>query len=280
MFIDPRRKPFDYPAEWADKAGSLVGVTTLRVAGYDVQTRITFEALDRVYLPLLSLLADRAAGAQRVLAGLAGIPGSGKSAFAATIALLADRVWPVGRLAVVGMDGWHYPNAVLERLTVADENGRLIPLLRRKGGPRSFDVAALAAAIRSLRAANRVVNLPAYDRRLHDPVPDAIAIDAQTQIVLVEGNFVLSTTPPWDKVSSLLKPRLFLEADPAVARERIIDRHIRGGASPEQAREKFETNDLLNIATAGEAAANADLIIRLEPRPHIRAQAPPGAESP
>lgn len=280
MFADPRREPFDYPPEWAHRAGSLVGVTTLKVAGYDVQMRMTFEALNRVYLPLLSLLAARATGPRRVLAGLAGIPGSGKSTFAAAMALLADRVWPPGRLAVVGMDGWHYPNAVLNRLTVADENGRPIPLRQRKGGPQSFDVAALAGAIRSLRAADRVVNLPAYDRRLHDPVPGAVAIDARTRIVLIEGNFVLSTAHPWDKVSSLLKPRLFLEADPAVARERIMDRHIRGGASPEQAREKFETNDRLNIAVAAETAANADFIIGLEPRPCIRAQAPPDAESP
>ncbi|MGQ9648998.1 MAG: hypothetical protein ACUVXJ_02720, partial [Phycisphaerae bacterium] len=209
-------------------------------------------------------------------AGLGGIPGSGKSTFAATVAMVGGRIWPSGRLAVVGMDGWHYPNVVLDARTVLDESGQPVPLRRRKGGPQSFDVYAMADSLVSLRPMHRPVNLPAYDRRLHDPVPGAIAIDAETQIVLVEGNFVLSTAHPWDKVSSLLKPKLFLEADPAVARERIIQRHIRGGASPEQAREKFETNDLLNIATAEETAAGADFMVRLDPNPQIRAKTAPG----
>ncbi len=55
------------------------------------------------------------------MAGLGGIPGSGKSTFAAALALVAGRIWPAGWLAVVGMDGWHYPNAVLDKKTIIDE---------------------------------------------------------------------------------------------------------------------------------------------------------------
>ncbi len=69
-----------------------------------------------------------------------------------------------------------------------------------------------------------------------------------------------------------MKPKFFLEANPALARERIIERHVRGGASPEQADEKFETNDLLNIDAARETATNADVIIRLDPNPQLRVQ--------
>ncbi len=39
---------------------------------------------------------------------------------------------------------------------------------------------------------HRFISLPAYDRRLHDPVADAIQISPETQVVLVEGNFLLS----------------------------------------------------------------------------------------
>lgn len=272
MAIDQLQNPFVYPPGWAELANDLVGDRTLNVAGYEVTVHITAEQLDRVYLPLLAILTDYRVGGRRVLAGLAGIPGSGKSTFAATVALLADRIWPSGRLAVVGMDGWHYPNAVLDTQTVLGEEGEPIPLRKRKGGPQSFDVSAMAAALKSLQPMHRFVNLPAYDRRLHDPVPDTIRIAAQTQIVFIEGNFLLSTQPPWDRVSSLLKPRFFLEANPAVAHERIIERHIRGGASLEQADEKFETNDLLNIDAARETAANADVIIRLDPNPQLRVQ--------
>lgn len=276
MVVDSPQNLFAYPPEWVGLAGGLAGSQKLNVAGYEVDVQVTVEQLDFVYLPLLAMLASYSGGERRVLAGLGGIPGSGKSTFAATVALVAGRIWPSGRPAVVGMDGWHYPNVVLDARSVLDEKGQSVPLRRRKGGPQSFDVSAMADALESLRPMHRPVNLPAYDRRLHDPVPGAIVIDAETQIVLVEGNFVLSTGSPWDKVSSLLRPRFFLEADPAVARERIIKRHIRGGASPEQAREKFETNDLLNIATAEETAAHADFVVRLDPNPQIRVQAASG----
>lgn len=277
MVIDQPQNPFVYPPEWVGLTRDLAGSRALSVAGYEVEVHITVEQLDLVYLPLLAMLVQHSGDdEERVLAGLGGIPGSGKSTFAAAAALVAGRIWPSGRLAVVGMDGWHYPNVVLDARTVLDERGHPVPLRSRKGGPQSFNVPAMADALESLRPARRSINLPAYDRRLHDPVPGAIVIDARTQIVLVEGNFVLSTTPPWDKVSSLLRPRLFLEADLAVARERIIKRHIRGGASPEQAREKFETNDLINIAAVEETEANADFVVRLDPNPQIRVQAARG----
>ncbi len=270
MDIDLFQNPFAYPAEWASKTSGLIGARTLQVAGYDVTVPITAEHLDRVYLPLLAILANHAVGDRRVVAGLAGIPGSGKSTLAAALAVVGAQIWPADRLIVVGLDGWHYPNSVLDRKTTTDESGRVIPLRKRKGGPQSFDVSALAAALESLRATDRFISLPAYDRRLHDPVPDAIRIPPQTQVVLVEGNFLLSTDPPWDEVSRLLKPKLFLEEASAVARERIVQRHVRGGASIEQALEKCRSNDLLNMSIVRRAAFNADFVIQLDPCPQVR----------
>lgn len=280
MLSDQSQNAFAYPPEWADKVEDLVGTTTMEVAGYDIEVTITREQLDRVYLPLLALLADCAADDRRVLAGLGGIPGSGKSTFAVALERMAGRVCASGRLVAVGMDGWHYPNVVLDQRTVCDESGQRILLRSRKGGPQSFDVPAMAAAIESLRMMHRCVTLPAYDRRIHDPVPDAISISPQTQIVVIEGNFLLGTTPPWDRVSRLLKPRLFLETSSEEARERIIRRHIRGGASPEQALTKLQANDLLNIQAARQTAANADFVIRLDPPPYLRAHAWPSDAGP
>lgn len=275
MDFDRLQQPFAHPADWSLKARSLVGAIELEVAGYAVAIEITGEQLEGVYLPLLAVLTDYAVSGRRLVAGLGGIPGSGKSTFAAALACVADRIWAPGQLVVVGMDGWHYPNSVLDERTILDEEGRSIPLRRRKGGPQSFDVAALAASLESLQTMHRFIHLPAYDRRLHDPVARAILISPQTHIVLVEGNFLLSTDSPWDRVSRLLKPKLFLEESFEVARERIVQRHIRGGAAAAQAEEKYRTNDLLNIDTARETAANADFVIRLDPRPHIRARCSP-----
>ncbi len=206
----------------------------------------------------------------RVLAGLAGIPGGGKSTFAAVLSHVARHVLPPEGLVVVGMDGWHFPNAVLDQRTTRDAAGNVISLRQRKGAPESFDVAALAAALRELQAVDYPVSLPVYDRLRHDPVPDTLTVSPPTRVVLIEGNYLLSNTPPWNEVCALLRPRLWLECDPAIARERIIARHVRGGLNPEQAEAKYEINDRLNIETVLATLSGADYRIQLEPEPVVR----------
>ena len=68
---------------WLRQTETLVGPLTVKVAGYDVEVELTPPALERVFLPVLDLLHDRGPG--RVIAGLAGIPGGGKSTFAAVL---------------------------------------------------------------------------------------------------------------------------------------------------------------------------------------------------
>jgi pantothenate kinase len=235
----------------------------VNVAGYPVAVEVDAESLARVYLPTLHVLQSQLAEQRRVVAGLAGIPGSGKSTFAATLARIADLLWGMGRLAAVAMDGWHWPNAVLDVRSTVDEAGNTIPLRQRKGGPESFDVESLAATIAQLKSADRPVLLPVYDRRVHDPVPGGVTVGPGTSVVLIEGNFLLSRRPPWNSVSELLHPRLFMEWDLADARARVIARHIRGGATPEQAARKYDVNDRLNTQAVLETADHADYRVTL-----------------
>lgn len=258
-----------FPASWRTVAQAWPRQLTVNVAGYVVAVHLTAEDLSRVYLPVLHVLQSATDGAlgspasvRRVVAGLAGVPGAGKSTFAAVLARLADAVLGMGRLIVVGMDGWHWPNAVLDTRTTTDQGGCEVPLRRRKGGPDSFDVEGIICAIRELQSAAGPVSLPIYDRRLHDPVPGGVTIGPGTSIVLMEGNYLLADSPPWDAVSKLLYPRLFIEADAGVARDRVIARHIRGGAVPDEAARKYESNDRLNAMVVLATAANADYTIR------------------
>jgi len=274
------------PADWLKPAASLIGTVTLEVAGYATPVAITVEALQRAYLPLLAMLNEQARS-RRVLAGLVGVPGSGKSTYAAAMTLLADRLLGEGVFAAVGIDGWHLPNAVLDARTTLDASGRPIPLRQRKGGPESFDVPALVDALTLLKADAGPVNLPAYDRRLHEPVPDRVLISPRTRIVLVEGNYLLgiaagepsrqgrqkplalqegcpAETPTWNTIAAMLSPRFLLTCDPAIARLRVIERHVRGGCSRQEAERKYEHNDGLNAAIVLAKAHQADWIIELE----------------
>jgi pantothenate kinase len=209
---------------------------------------------ENIYLPLLAML-DVSAKSDRVLAGLAGIPGSGKSTFAAALAGVATRVLGSNALVVVGMDGWHWPNAVLDARMTRE----------RKGGPDSFDTAGMVEALGRLGCGDRPVAVPVYDRTVHEPVADARVVPAEARIVLVEGNYVLGDTPPWDAVSRLLSPKLYLECDGEVARRRVIARHVRGGMTQAEAETKYERNDRINGEIVAPTADRADVRIRLEP---------------
>ena len=240
------------------------------MASYPTTVQLTAEQVTGVYFPLLHTLdQQQRVRDTRLLVGLAGIPGSGKSTFTASFKNVADDVLGKDQVAVVGMDGWHWLNAVLDARTTRDEAGHDIPLRDRKGGPESFDVDSLVQSLQALRDTKGKVALPVYDRTLHEPVPDAQIVSADARIVLVEGNYLLNRTPPWDRVSALLSPKLFLTCDAEVARQRTIARHIQGGMTAEAATAKVERNDRPNADIILPDASNADLTISFDPEPRL-----------
>lgn len=256
------------PEAWLRSADALVGTVSLSVAGFDVTVELDRATIERVYLPLLMMLHQRARS-QRVLAGLAGIPGAGKTTFAAALYHVARGILASGALVVVSLDGWHWPNEVLDARTILDEEGHPMPLRVRKGGPDSYDVASLTHAMDRLRGETGNVALPLYDRRLHEPVPNGVFVVPDSRIIVLEGNYLLSPEPPWDAVSARLAPKLFLDCDPDEARARVLARHVRGGCTRGQAERKWEANDRLNTQTVLRTAPSADCRIRLGPEPTV-----------
>ena len=80
-------------------------------------------------------LRERAADGTRLLVGVCGPPGAGKSTLAAAAAERLEAV-------VVGLDGFHLSNRVLERAGLRDVKGRA----------DTFDRAGFVALLRRLRA--------------------------------------------------------------------------------------------------------------------------------
>ena len=144
--------------------------------------------LDPIWLARIARLLDRHA---RVLLGLTGPPGAGKSTLAA--ALQAHH----GEMAqVVPMDGFHLAQAELERL------GRA----QRKGAPDTFDAAGFVALLHRLRRQHphEVVYAPAFRREIEEPIAGAIAIGPERRLLLVEGNYLLLDSGGWAGVAALL----------------------------------------------------------------------------
>ena len=72
-----------------------------------------------------------------------------------------------------------------------------------------------------------LVSLPIYDRKLHEPVADAILANDETEIVIVEGLYVLhQMKPTWCKVRDHLHFGIFLTISESLSRRRLIDRKV------------------------------------------------------
>ncbi|MGR2752610.1 nucleoside/nucleotide kinase family protein [Agromyces arachidis] len=148
------------------------------------------EAADAAVIADLAAHLDALADARgRVMVGICGPPGVGKST-------LARRVQAAVTGAVVlPMDGFHLASDVIAGTDLA----------RRRGAPDTFDVDGFVVMLERLRRqADRTVFAPDYRRGLEDPVAAAIPIEPSHRAILVEGNYLLSDRPGWRSVADLL----------------------------------------------------------------------------
>jgi pantothenate kinase len=153
--------------------------------------------------------------------GIAGAPGAGKSLFAAA------SVRELGAAALVPMDGFHLADVVLGRLG----------LLGRKGAPETFDAWGYAALLARLRERPaETVYAPGFERDLEQPLAGAIAVPADVDVVVTEGNYLLLDRPEWRAVRAALDEVWFVFTDDAVRRERLVRRHVEFGKTPGEAR--------------------------------------------
>ena len=183
----------------------------------------------------------------RVLVGIAGAPGAGKSTLAADLA----RYLPSA--VVLPMDGFHFPPQRLVELGWRD----------RMGAPETFDVDAFTTTLAAVRNSGRMVRAPGFDRENERPVPAAIAIPPELSTVVVEGNYLLLESDGWAGVRDLLDVTLFVEIDETLRRQRLIDRHVRHGKTPWAARQWAEGSDERNAQLVRTSASRADHIVRL-----------------
>ncbi len=219
------------------------------------------ENISELFLPLLRrLLRLKEEKGRRVLMFLAAPPGAGKSTLLSFLRYLAEQNGDCTPLTVIGMDGFHrYQEYLLTHTTV--RGGEVIPMVKVKGAPETFDLERLKERIRRA-AAGEVCGWPEYDRLLHNPREDAVRIEGD--LVLLEGNYLLLDRPGWRDLKAYADYTVRLEADEDFLRRRLIDRRIRTGVDPGEAARFVDYSDMANVRICLRESAEADLTWRVD----------------
>lgn len=193
-------------------------------------------------------------GKNRYFLGITGCPAAGKSMLAKN---LTDEINSRTRddfAAVVPMDGFHLPNSILK------QRG----LLNIKGAPETFDADSFVKLINRLHEfPDRSIRCPAYDRKIHDPVRNAITIRPCNQLIIVEGNYLLLNVSPWNIIRTKMDEVWYIDTPLKTVKEQLLRRHIAGGTGKDEAERKVESVDLPNAELVKKTFLLADKIVKL-----------------
>lgn len=188
-----------------------------------------------------------AAGQRRVIVGIAGSPGAGKTTLAVR---LAEELGPDA--VHLPMDGFHLANATLDALGRHD----------RKGAIDTFDGWGFLALLRRIHAEqDHVVYAPSFRREVDEPVAGEIAIDPHHRVVITEGNYLLVDEEPWSLVRDELDEAWFCQTPGGERQRRLVDRHTRHGRTVEAATAWATDVDGKNAVVIDATRGRADLIV-------------------
>ena len=195
----------------------------------------------------------RALPERRQLVGIVGAPASGKSTLAKKLCdQLCEAAHP-NRAVVVPMDGFHYDDAILEARGHRP----------RKGAPHTFDVDGLRHLLLRLRQNQEAeVAYPLFDRDLELARAGAAIVERDVELVLVEGNYLLLDTPPWNSLRGIFDLTIMLDVSEPELRRRLGLRWDSYGMAEVDILTKLDENDLPNGRIVRTGSVDADLTVR------------------
>ncbi|PGH29259.1 hypothetical protein GX50_07998 [[Emmonsia] crescens] len=191
----------------------------------------------------------------RLMIAISGIPGSGKTTLATTMARRINKLYsstyPAATATApiatsVSMDGYHLSRA---QLTAMPDP---VYALARRGAAFTFDPVKFLRLVRALREPltpnSPTLYAPSFDHAVKDPVEDDVAIPATARVVFFEGNYLSLDKEPWNEVAGLMDELWFVEVDFETARKRLVVRHVQAGIArdEEEANRRALENDLVN----------------------------------
>lgn len=203
---------------------------------------------------VLRLIDQRIQTGRRTVVAIAGPPASGKSTLAEAVVQQLNQQAieaPAYQAALLPMDGYHLDNVTL------DQRG----LRARKGSVDTFAAAEFCAAVRAVAELGSAHDLPGFDRDSDSVVAGQIRVDPSTQIIVVEGNYLLLDRSPWRDLQAFYAATVFVCAPRTVLRERLMARWNHQNLLEQEAAAKVAINDLPNADVVLRERLAADLLI-------------------
>lgn len=223
--------------------------------------------------PPRTALLDSTGPKSRIIIGVAGVPGSGKTTIAAAVSSKINEIHFASHpgLATAGpsqaplavalpMDGFHYSRAHLASMPNPEE------AIHRRGAAFTFDGEGFRALIERLAApATATVYAPSFGHEIKDPVADAITIAPESRIVLVEGNYCALNRSPWKEAASLMTKLWYVDTPAEVTHARLAKRHLASGivADEKEAWERASGTDELNAQDVRNNLLQVDEILKI-----------------
>ena len=194
-------------------------------------------------------LIARAGNLPRLMVAVAGPPGSGKSTLADS---LRDALMVAGESAVVvPMDGFHFDDIILNRRGHRP----------RKGAPWTFDVAGFEVLLKRIRAREPDIAIPVFDRTMELSKAAADIVNATDRFMIIEGNYLLLKSEPWNRLKPLFDVSLFLDVSLDEIERRLTGRILAHGHDAAYAKHWIESNDMLNVREVIANSADPDIRI-------------------
>jgi pantothenate kinase len=188
---------------------------------------------------------------ERVLIGIIGKPGAGKS----TLSKFLMAKLPKEFVTVVPMDGYHLSNKVLKDLKRAD----------RKGAPDTFDVAGFISLVKRIRTEQtQNIYYPIFDRAIEESIAAQGVVTSATKVVIIEGNYLLHNDGGWEVCNDLLDESWMVDVDDDKRISRLISRHIAYGKEPEAAKAWAKGTDEVNAKLIERGRTRADFIVAID----------------
>jgi pantothenate kinase len=188
---------------------------------------------------------------QRVLIGIIGKPGAGKS----TLSKFLTSKLPKEFVTVVPMDGYHLSNKVLKDLGRSE----------RKGAPDTFDVLGFVSLVKRIRSEQtQDIYYPIFDRAIEESIAAQGVVTSATKVVIIEGNYLLHDSGGWEILNDLLDESWLVDVDDDKRIARLIQRHIAFGKDPVAAKAWAKGTDEANAQLIERGRPRADFIIQTD----------------